>query len=140
MNVSVRDSWTLHFPWRGEHDQVNSYQQKVMDVVDDRVPDLSIAKNSRVGPRQCMEALTQPDLERDVEEVGVEDRHPAMIVDFCRKVMEIYDFQLTAEQLEELGCTPDEIQFLLRYLWKKRKSDTMYSNTLGGVFWVHSTF
>jgi hypothetical protein len=88
---------------------MNSYQQKVMDFVEDRVVDLSIAKTSRVGPRQCMETLTQPDLERDVEEVGVEYRHPAMIVNFRRKAMEIYDFQLIAERLEDLGCTLEEI-------------------------------
>jgi hypothetical protein len=68
-----------------------------MDVVEDRVADLPTTETPRVEPRQCMEALTQPDLETDVEEVGVEDRHPTMIVKFCRKAMGIYDFQLTAE-------------------------------------------
>jgi hypothetical protein len=82
---------------QGEHHQVNSHQQQVMDIVEDWVADLPTTKTPRVEPRQCMEALTQPDLETNVEEVGVEDRHPTTIMNFCRKAMGIYDFQLTAE-------------------------------------------
>jgi hypothetical protein len=65
-----------------------------------------------------MEALTQLDLELDVEEVGREDCDPTTIVNFCRKSMGIYDFQLSVEQLEELGCTPKEVRLVLRYLCK----------------------
>jgi hypothetical protein len=81
-----------------EHHQVISHQQQVMDIVEDRVVDLPNAKTLRVlEPRECVEALTQPDLEMDVEEVGVEDRHLTMIMNFCRKVAGIYDFQIIAE-------------------------------------------
>jgi hypothetical protein len=44
-----------------------------------------------------VEALTQPNLETDMEDVGDEDRHVKTIMYFCRKAMGIYDFQFTAK-------------------------------------------
>jgi len=44
-----------------------------MDIVEYRVIDLPTVETPRVEPRQCAEALTQLDLETNVEEVGVED-------------------------------------------------------------------
>jgi len=41
--------------------------------VEDWVADLPTIKNPRVEMRHCTEALTQPNLEMNVEEIGVED-------------------------------------------------------------------
>jgi len=38
--------------------------------VEDWVADLPTTKNPRVELRQCIEALTQPNLENNVEELG----------------------------------------------------------------------
>jgi hypothetical protein len=43
-----------------------------MDVVEDWETNLPTAKTPRVDPRKCVEALTQPYLETNMEEVGVE--------------------------------------------------------------------
>jgi hypothetical protein len=80
-----------------EHHHVNSHQQQIMDIVKDRETNLPTTKTPRVEPRQCMEALDQPNLERDMEELGDEDLHLATIVKFFRKAMGIYNFQLTAK-------------------------------------------
>jgi hypothetical protein len=97
-----------------------------------------LEKNLSVETKQCVEALTQPDLESDAEEVGMEDRHPTTIVNFCRKAMGIYEFQLSVENLEELGCTPKEVRLVLSTCDMEHKSNTMYANSLGGGYWVHS--
>jgi hypothetical protein len=80
----------------GEHHQWNRYQLQGMDLVEDWTIDLPTAKTSRVEPKECMGALTQPDLEIDVEEAGVEYRNHTTIVKFFRKAMGICDFQLIA--------------------------------------------
>jgi hypothetical protein len=95
---------------QGEHHQENHYQLQAIDVVEDWLADLPTAETSGVESRQCMEALTQLDLETDMEEVGLEDQHPT-IMKFFRKAMGIYEFQLTTERLEELGCTPKEVHW-----------------------------
>jgi hypothetical protein len=59
-----------------------------------------------------------------VEEVGMEDCGPTSIVKFCRKSMGIYDFQLSVERLEELGCTLKELRLMLRYMHKENKYNT----------------
>jgi hypothetical protein len=71
------------------------------------------------------EHYTQQDLE-DAEEVGREGRDSVAIVNFCRKAMGIYDFELSAEQLEELGCSPKEVRLVLTYL-RMEQSQTQHS-------------
>jgi hypothetical protein len=68
-----------------------------VDIVKDHETNLPTTKNPRVEPRQCMEALDQPNLERDVEELGDEDLHLVTIVKCFRNAMGIYNFQMTAE-------------------------------------------
>jgi len=68
---------------------VDSYQQRFVNVVEHWVIDLPTIETPRVELGQCVEAFNQPDLEMDIEEVGVEDQHPTMIVKFCRKSMGI---------------------------------------------------
>jgi len=87
-----------------------------------------------------VEALTQLDLELDVEKMRREDRDPTTIVKFCRKSMGIFEFQQNVEQMEELGCSPKEVRLVLRYLRKEHKSATMYANSLGGRYWVQSLY
>jgi hypothetical protein len=65
--------------------------------VEDQSIDLLTTETLGVGSRQYVDALTKRDFEIDLEEVGAEDRHPATIVNFCRKAIGIYDFQLTFE-------------------------------------------
>jgi hypothetical protein len=54
---------------QGEHHQVNSYQKQIMDVVEELATNFPIAETPRVEPRQSVEALSQPNLETDMEEV-----------------------------------------------------------------------
>jgi hypothetical protein len=68
---------------------VDSYQQQVVNVVEDWAVDLPTTETPRVESGQCVEAFNQPDLEMDAEEVGVEDQHPTTIMKFCRKSMGI---------------------------------------------------
>jgi hypothetical protein len=75
-----------------------------------------------------------------MDEVGVEDQNHETIMEFCRKDLGIYDFQLTVERLEELGCMPKEVRMVLKYLHTKHKLDTMYPNRLHGGFWVHFSY
>jgi hypothetical protein len=71
--------------------------QQVCDEVEEAWSGKSLAPQTlSVEMKECTEALTQPDLE-DEEEVGMEDRDPAMIVNYCRCAMGIYDFELSAE-------------------------------------------
>lgn len=116
------------------------YQQSCEGVEANRLEDPLSAKTLSVEMERCMEALTQPNLESDEEEVGREDHHPSTIVNFCRKAMGIYDYELTVDPLEELGCTPKDVMLVLRYLRTKHKSDTMVTQSLGGSYWVHSIY
>jgi hypothetical protein len=83
--------------------------------------------------KECMKEFTQPDLE-DEEEVGMQDRDPATIVDYCRRAMGIYDFYLNVERLEKLGFSLKEIRLVLKYLRIKHRSNTLFSQILGSGF------
>jgi len=71
---------------------VNRHQQHIRDVVEDQTSDLPITETPRIETKHCVQTLSQPYLETEVEEVGDEGRHPVVIVKFCRKAMGIYDF------------------------------------------------
>lgn len=71
--------------------------QQVWDEVEEAWLGKSLAPQTLSGEtKKCTEVLTQPNLE-DEEEVGMEDRDPATIVNYCRRAMGIYDFELGAE-------------------------------------------
>ena len=48
----------------------------------------------------------------------MDDRDPMGIVDYCKYVMAIYDFQLTKNWLAKMGCSKTKIEGVQRYTRK----------------------
>lgn len=62
------------------------------------------------------------------------DRDLIAIVDYCRYVMGIYDFQLTKERLEKIRCTKEEVSVVHNYLGMQHQSDTWVVKSRGDNF------
>jgi len=55
----------------------------------------------------------------------VDDKDPMVIVDYCKYVMGIYDFQLTEKWLAKLGCSKTKIEGVQRHMRKRHLVDTL---------------
>jgi len=133
---------------RGLGSMVQTKEKKLVDFIAKagRKNEGSERKTSRTW-RHLMGASSTNDLHNGVANEGspsatlkaVVDgdyggRDPAGIVDFCRYAMGTYDFQLTKDKLDELGCTCEEIEAVHRYLRTQHQSDTWVDESQGGNF------
>ena len=55
----------------------------------------------------------------------MDDRDPIGIVDYCKYVMGIYDFQLNKKWLAKMGCSKINIEGMWRYTRKRYSLDTL---------------
>jgi len=57
----------------------------------------------------------------------VDDRDPMGIVNYCKYVMGIHDFQLTEKWLAMLGCSKTKIEGVQRHMRKRHLLDILFS-------------
>ena len=57
----------------------------------------------------------------------MDDRDPMGIVNYCKYVMGIHDFQLTEKWLAMLGCSKTKIEGVQRHMRKRHLLDILFS-------------